>query len=135
MTLEARTLARALWVGLVVSIAGRALDLRWHATHDEFETASDQLRAHWVAWLGALILLGAAAVALSQRQRGPAVWAVAVGAAGYAVVAAWHFYEHSQLRDPDLPHILLAITQIVMLGGAPVAAVTLTRPRVRARHG
>jgi hypothetical protein len=43
MNLSARTLVPSLWAGLSVSTAGRALDLRWHATHDEFETANDQL--------------------------------------------------------------------------------------------
>jgi hypothetical protein len=34
----------AFCLGLLTSVAGRALDLRWHATHDEFETASDPLQ-------------------------------------------------------------------------------------------
>lgn len=122
MTPPARTLATMLWVGLAMSIAGRLLDLQWHATHDEFETASDQFRAHWLAWLGALVLLAAAALALAQGRRGLAVTAVVVGAAGYAVAALWHFYEHSQHRDPDLPHVLLTVAQIVMLVGTPLAA-------------
>jgi drug/metabolite transporter (DMT)-like permease len=104
-------------------------DLAWHASHEEFETASDQLLAHWLAWLGALILLAAAALVLAQRRGTLAVTAVLVGAAGYATVAVWHFYEHSQHRDPDAPHVLLAVTQIVMLAGVPFAALALPRHR------
>jgi hypothetical protein len=126
MTWSPPRLAALLWLGLVVLIAGRLLDLRWHATHDEFETASDQLRAHWLAWLGALILL-AAAVVVFRRQRGRGLSALLIGAAGYGVVAGWHLYEHSQDRDPDLPHVLLALTQLTMLVAAPLAAMTVRR--------
>jgi cytochrome bd-type quinol oxidase subunit 2 len=129
MTISSERLAAALWIGFGASIAGRLLDLRWHVTHDEFETAGDQVRAHWLAWLGALVLLVAVAVALSQRRANPAMTALFVAAAGYAVVAIWHFYEHSQHRDPDLPHVLLAVTLIAMLVGAPLAALNLRRER------
>jgi cytochrome bd-type quinol oxidase subunit 2 len=116
-----------MWIGFGASIAGRLLDLQWHLTHDEFETAGDQLRAHWLAWLGAVLLLVAVAIALSQRRASRAMTALFVAAAGYVVVAVWHFYEHSQRRDPELPHVLLAVTLIAMLVGAPLAALTLRR--------
>lgn len=135
MNLSLRTLVISLWTGLAISIAGRALDLRWHATHDEFETANDQLRAHWLAWLGAVVLVATAALALAQGRRSLALPTVLIGAVGYVGVAAWHFYEHSQHRDPDLPHILLAVAQVAMLVSAPLAAVSLDRQRVRADHG
>lgn len=134
MSLSPRPLAAWLWIGLAVSIAGRALDLRWHATHDEFETISDQTQAHWLAWLGALVLLVIAALGTAQGHSSVAMFAILIGAGGYALVAVWHFYEHSQLRDPDLPHVLLALTQLVMLVGAPVAAWTL-RSRGGSRPG
>jgi hypothetical protein len=84
MTVSGGRLAAALWIGFGASIAGRLLDLQWHVTHDEFETAGDQVRAHWLAWLGAVVLL---------------------------------------------PHVLLAVTLIAMLVGAPLAALTLRRER------
>ena len=135
MNLSPRRLVISLWAGFAISIAGRALDLRWHATHDEFETANDQLRAHWLAWLGAIVLLATAALALAQGRRGLALPTLVAGAAGYLGVASWHFYEHSQLRDPDLPHILLAVAQVAMLVAAPLAAVSLDRQRWQADHG
>jgi hypothetical protein len=135
MNLRPRTLANALWLGLVLLIAGRLLDLQWHVGHDEFETASDQLRAHWLAWAGAILLLILAAVATRQQHPSRAMTVLLVSAAGYLAVAAWHFYEHSQHRDTDLPHVLLAVTQLAMLVAAPLAALAL-RPRpARARHG
>jgi len=36
----------------------------------------------------------------------------------YAGVAAWHFWEHSQLRDSDLPHLLLLIGNVAIFAGA-----------------
>lgn len=127
-------LSLALWIGFGVSIAGRLLDLRWHVTHDEFETARDQLQAHWLAWLGALVLLVAAGIAITHREASPALSAVFVAAAGYTVVAVWHFYEHSRHRDPDLPHALLAVTLIVMLLAAPLAALALRRQPAAPPH-
>jgi cytochrome bd-type quinol oxidase subunit 2 len=134
MTPSSRTLARTLWIGLVLLVAGRVLDLQWHASHDEFETASDQLRAHWLAWVGALVLLVGAGIAVRERHRSPMPAVLLIGAVGYAAVAVWHFYEHSQLRDPDLPHVLLAISQILMFVGAPLAARALSQQPTRIDH-
>jgi hypothetical protein len=35
-----------LWWGVGVFVAGRVVDLVWHATHPEFETAADQESFH-----------------------------------------------------------------------------------------
>ena len=48
---RARTALQLLWATLIVQVAGRLIDARWHATHDEFEGASQQLQAHWLIWL------------------------------------------------------------------------------------
>lgn len=123
-----------LWAGVIGFLAGRLLDLRWHVTHDEFETAADQLQAHWLAWLGALVLLVAAAGAWRSRPqlRTAATAAILAGGVGYAVVAAWHFWEHSQHREGTVTHLLLVVTQVAMLAGA-VAALLLARATDRAQ--
>ena len=73
MTPSARTLSTVLWFGLGALVAGRLFDLWWHSTHEGFETAGDQLQAHWLAWLGALVLLAASPLAaLSIRRRATA---------------------------------------------------------------
>jgi hypothetical protein len=127
-----RRILTGLWAGLVVSIAGRLLDLRWHATHDEFETGTDQLQAHWLAWLGALVLLVAAAAAWRGREqlRNPATAATLAGAIGYGLVAARHFWEHSQHREATLTHLLLVVTQVAMFAGV-VSALLLARTQAR----
>jgi thiosulfate reductase cytochrome b subunit len=111
------------------------VDLAWHATYKEFETASDQLQAHAVVWAGTLILMAGSvtAVVRGTRNRGYAV--VLAGTVAYAGVAAWHFWEHSQLRDPDLPHLLLLLANIAILGGVAWAWVAgwLLTPRVPPR--
>ena len=119
-------------LGLVTSLAGRALDLRWHATHEEFETGADQLRAHWLAWVGAAVILVTAGLAWRVKQGHPLIAVAFLGAVGYGAVAGWHFWEHSRLRDPDLPHVLLAVSQFAMLGGAAGAAWILSQRRTAA---
>jgi hypothetical protein len=51
--------------------AGQLIDLRWPATHPGLERATDQLQAHWLIWLGALLTLAAATVGAS---RVPSSW-------------------------------------------------------------
>jgi hypothetical protein len=113
-----RRSTRLLWIGVSVFVAGRIIDLLWHATHPEFETATDQLRAHAVVWLGALLMIAAAARGIGiVTGRSGYVLVLAAGL-GYGGVALWHFYEHLQLRDPELPHLLLLVTNILMFIGA-----------------
>jgi lipopolysaccharide export LptBFGC system permease protein LptF len=84
------------------------------------------VQAHAAVWVGALLMIVAAArgVGLPSQRAG---YLLVLGAGlGYAAVAIWHFYEHSQLRDPDLPHVLLLVTNILMFIGA--GWVWLARP-------
>jgi hypothetical protein len=121
--------------GAVVLTAGRLLDLRWHATHKEFETGIDQLQAHWLAWLGALLLLAASAVAVrSATYRSPGFVVVLASASLYVSVAVWHFWLHQQLRDPDLPHVLLALSQIGLYAGSLMVGAGLVIPRCREKY-
>lgn len=100
-------------VGAGALTVGRGADLWWHATHDEFETGADQLQAHWLPWLGALIMFATALVAIRQPSLRSPGFAVVLGSASlYAALAVWHFWLHQQLRDPDLPHVLLAVSQL-----------------------
>jgi hypothetical protein len=109
---------RLLWLGVGVFVVGRIVDLVWHATHPEFETATDQLRAHSVVWVGALLMSWAAVGAFASGRGNTGYLLVLSGGVAYAAVAVWHFYEHSQLRDPDLLHVLLLVTNIAMFSGA-----------------
>ena len=52
-----RRALQGLWVAVAVQVAGRIVDGLWHASHDEFETTSDQLQAHWLIWVGVLLAL------------------------------------------------------------------------------
>jgi hypothetical protein len=128
-----RTARRLLVAGVGALVVGRLIDLAWHAKHPEFETAADQVRAHAVVWIGDLILLWAAAFALVRGLRHPGYRVVLVGALSYAAVAVWHFIEHANLRDPDLPHLLLLITNLTILAGAAWVAFEAWRRRPTAR--
>jgi len=50
-----------------------------------------------------------------------------LSAALYVPVAIWHFVEHANGTDPELAHVLLAITYIGMLAGAVIGAFEARR--------
>jgi hypothetical protein len=135
MSRDAKRFLAALWVGVAVQVGGRILDGIWHANHDEFEGASQQLEAHWLLWLGVLLTLAVAALAVirlpaSERTAGYSL--VLAGGALYVPVSVWHFIEHANLNDPEVAHYFLALGQIAILVGAVVAAILSLRRRVSA---
>jgi hypothetical protein len=110
---------------VALQLLGRALDLRWHLTHDEFEGVSQQFEAHWLLWLGVLATLVVAWAAARRPEPEPLerrvyIFVLASGLA-YAVVAVWHFIEHANHNDPELAHVLLGVTQLAMITGAVLA--------------
>ena len=121
---------RLLWATLAVQLLGRLLDLRWHANHDEFEGASEQLQAHWLAWIGVLATLVVAGWAVSRRGLpGHSGYVAVLGASAvYVPVAGWHFFEHANGADPELAHVLFAASQAVVLVGA-IASTLAGRAR------
>jgi hypothetical protein len=128
----ARPFLIAIWVGVGVQIAGRILDGIWHATNDEFEAASQQLEAHWLLWLGVIITVVAASLAVARVPAGERNWGYSLLLAGgllYVPVSIWHFIEHANLNDPQVAHYLLALGQGTMIAGA-IAALVLTRRAV-----
>lgn len=133
MPTRATRYLQAIWVGVAVQIAGRILDGRWHATHDEFEGASEQLEAHWLLWLGVAITLVAVALAFARlpaADRNAGYTVTLAGLLLYVPVSVWHFVEHASGSDPELAHILLAVGQGTIIAGA-VTAVLLARRRAR----
>jgi hypothetical protein len=134
MSREARQLLAALWAGVAVQIAGRVLDGIWHANHDEFEGASQQLEAHWLLWLGILLTLVVAVIAVARlpaAERNGGYSIVLVGGGLYVPVSVWHFIEHANLNDPEVAHYLLALGQGTMLAGAIAAAILARRQSAR----
>jgi hypothetical protein len=63
------------------------------------------------------MIVAAARALASEHSTGGYLLVLSAGLA-YGAVAVWHFYEHSQHRDPDLPHLLLLVTSIAMFLGA-----------------
>lgn len=123
-------------VGFALLLVGRGIDLWWHATHPGFETAADQVRAHAAVWVGVLAMLAAAVAALTAGRGTGGHPVILGGALFYAGVAAWHFWEHTRDRDPDLPHVLLLAANILLIAGAAwVAADRLRSRRGRLRSG
>ncbi len=127
-----RRVLTAVWVGLGLWFAGRLVDARWHATHDEFEGTSQQIEAHWLAWLGVAVTL-VVAVAGARRfaalRRSGGVRTLVAAGALYAVVGIWHFIEHANGSDPEVAHVLLALANAGMVIGAIVLTLSLRRRR------
>lgn len=121
---------RWLWAGGVLAIAGLAYDLRWHAAHEHFETAADQVEAHWLSWLGLALVLVVSATALVRLPSAAVPWGLVLtaGAASLrALVTVWHFWEHLNERDPELPHVLLAVSEVAVLVGIAIVTVQVRR--------
>lgn len=117
-----------LWIAIAVMAAGRLVDLQWHVSHDEFEGTTQQLEAHWLAWIGVILVLIAAGIAL-RADPGTGFRLAFVSAAAYVPVAIWHFVEHANGADPQVAHVLLGITGIGMVVGAVLASFEVRRAR------
>jgi hypothetical protein len=129
---------RALGVVIALQVAGRLLDLRWHATHTEFEGLAEQMEAHWLIWLGvvATVVVAVKAVIGGQRPRGLAGYSLILASAAlYVPVAVWHFIAHANRTDPELAHVLLAIGQVGMLAGALAVFLAASRRPAPAKGG
>jgi hypothetical protein len=128
----ARPYLRALWIGALLFVAGIALDQRWHATHDEFEGASQQFDAHWLLWMGFLVVFAAAMLGFTRvpsEQRHPGFTVVLIASALYLPVTIWHFVAHANEVDPELAHVLLALGDAAIIGGAAWTVVAALKPR------
>ena len=125
-------LFRFLLFGFVAQIAGRLVDLQWHLTYEEFEGATEQLRAHWLIWLSTIFVVGVAITALrrvseSRQRRGYLV--VVVANLAYGMVAVVHFFQHLDHLEVDWAHLLLAITSVA----AAVGVLWVIAARVASR--
>jgi uncharacterized membrane protein YhdT len=136
MSEPARPYLRALWLGAILFVAGIARDLQWHSTHEEFEGTSQQFEAHWLLWIGFLVIVVAAVLAflrLTPDKRHPGFTVVLAASAIYLPVTVWHFIAHADGVDPSVAHVLLAIGDATILSGVAwtVAAALSQRERPR----
>lgn len=123
---------RGLWIGALLFIAGIVLDQRWHATHDEFEGTSQQFEAHWLLWIGFLVVLAATVLAfvrLNPEQRHPALALLLGASAVYLPVTVWHFIAHANEVDPNVAHVLLGLGDAAIIAGATWTLVAWLRDR------
>ena len=127
---EGRTTLHLLWAAFAVQVAGRLLDLWWHATHEGFETGRDQLQAHWLVWLGTILVLVVAGRALMAGMKGSVrvgYLAVVAANAAYIPIAVAHFLQHLDHREVDWAHAGLGITNLVAAGGVLYVAYASRR--------
>ncbi len=124
---------RPLWGAFAVQVAGRLLDFWWHATHEEFETGADQLQAHWLVWIGTVLVLVVAARALRTGVEGrirAGYATVVIANALYVPIAVAHFIQHMNLQEVDWAHVALAVTNVV----AALGVLFVTYVSRRAPH-
>ena len=58
MDLRPKRLLLGLWIALGIQLLGQIVDVKWHAAHgSHFRSASEQVQAHWVTWLGIAVML------------------------------------------------------------------------------
>jgi hypothetical protein len=126
----ARRVLLALWAALAGQFLGRLVDLRWHLAHEEFEGTAEQLEAHWLIWLAVLATIAVAVAGLhalpDRPGRSGLILVVGAGAV-YVAVAIWHFVEHANGADPELAHVLLALSEVAMFAGAAFATMRARR--------
>lgn len=118
----------ALWAAFSVQVAGRLIDLQWHRTHDEFETGSDQIQAHWLVWLGTILVAAVCVIALRVgpgRAERIGYQVTLIANALYALVAVVHFIQHLDHQEVDWTHVALAVTNAVAVIG--VVGITIAR--------
>ena len=125
---------RALWAGAIIFVAGIARDQVWHATHDEFEGTSQQFDAHWLLWIGFLLVFAVTVLAflrLGSDERHPGFAVVLAASAIYLPVTVWHFVAHANDVDPGLAHVLLAAGDAAILSGVAWTIATSLSQRAR----
>jgi hypothetical protein len=126
---QTRRLIVWVWIAIGVQVVGQLIDVRWHATHDEFEGGVEQLQAHWLLWLGAILTL---VVAYLGTRALSSSWysgysLLLIATVFYVLASVWHFFEHLNLRDPAPPHVLIALGKVGMIVGA-ISASIVSRP-------
>lgn len=125
-------LLRLLWGAFAVQVAGRLLDFWWHATHEEFETGRDQLQAHWLVWIGTVLVLMVGGRALRTGVRRPervGYLTVVVANALYVPISGVHLIQHMNHQEVDWAHAGLGITNVVAAIGVLYVSYVSTRRR------
>ena len=127
---ERWTTLQFLWVAFAVQVAGRLLDFWWHATHEGFETGRDQVQAHWLVWLGTVLVLLVSGRALMAGVEDPVRvgYLVVVAAnAAYIPIAVAHYLQHLDHREVDWAHAGLGITNLIAAIGVLYVAYASRR--------
>jgi hypothetical protein len=128
---------RGLWAGAIIFVAGIARDQVWHASHNEFEGTSQQFEAHWLLWIGFLLVFAVTILAflrLGSDERHPGFTVVLAASTVYLPVSVWHFLAHANDVDPGLAHVLLAVGDAAILSGVAWTIATSLSRRARPRN-
>jgi hypothetical protein len=123
----------ALWAAFVAQVAGRLLDFQWHRTHSEFETGRDQIQAHWLLWMGTVLVLVVAAGGLRSappRAERRGYLTVVTANVLFGAVSVIHYIQHLNRQEVDWAHISLGVTNI----GSVVGVLMVTAAYLHSRN-
>jgi TRAP-type C4-dicarboxylate transport system permease large subunit len=127
-----RLLLAGAWLTVLLVAAGNLVDLRWHAQHRNAEGVAELVAAHWLIWVGLLLVIIVAAVGAGRM---PSHWyagwrLLLVAALAYAAFEMAHLVSHARAHDSMVIHVLLQVGKAGLLAGA-VSASTVVRRRHR----
>jgi hypothetical protein len=115
---KAKRVLLGLWISLGIQLLGQIVDVKWHAAHgSHFRSASEQVQAHWVTWLGIAVMLAVSAAAVrSGRPQASRGFLVALVGSGFLALAqAWNFWEHAHGRPAELAHVIMVVSRLAIL--------------------
>jgi hypothetical protein len=118
VNLGRKRLLLGLWISFGIQLLGQIVDVKWHAAHgSHFRSASEQVQAHWVTWLGIAVMLAVSTAAVrsgeAKTHRG---FLVALVASGFLALAqAWNFWEHAHGRAAVPAHVVMVVSRLGIL--------------------
>jgi hypothetical protein len=124
VALRPKRLLLGLWIALGIQLLGQIVDVKWHAAHgSHFRSASEQVQAHWVTWLGIAVMLvvSTAAVRSGHAKANRGFTVALVAAAFLALAQAWNFWEHAHGRPAVPAHVIMVGSRLGIMVAAGLA--------------
>jgi hypothetical protein len=136
-SVSARSLLWTALAGLVLGILGSGWDRIWHSRHPEGElaSASKLLEAHWLIFVGILVLFAALLLAVRSirqpRSLLVSTWVAFIGSLSTVIGFAWDSTRHIQGTESPGGHAMIYAGTLLVIIGLPAALAfsrNLARP-------
>jgi protein-S-isoprenylcysteine O-methyltransferase Ste14 len=120
-------------VGLGLVVAGVGWDTVWHSRHEDGDVggATELLQAHWLMFLGVLVIALSTLVAVVRAAPRPPVPTLVTFAGSMLAIVGfgWDSVRHAQGTESVPGHVLIYVGLVVVAAGLVMAAVTGRRMR------